>query len=76
MWEPQPPATLKASKACTGITLPYLYWEHVISFVSIVINVLFDYKTGDVTESCLNIEATYLFLAKIMQLAVVEYLRL
>jgi hypothetical protein len=24
MWEPQPPATLRASTACTGITLPYL----------------------------------------------------
>jgi hypothetical protein len=25
MWEPQPLATLRASTACTGITLPYLY---------------------------------------------------
>jgi hypothetical protein len=24
MWEPQPPATLRASTACTGIALPYL----------------------------------------------------
>jgi hypothetical protein len=24
MWQPQPLATLRASKACTGITLPYL----------------------------------------------------
>jgi hypothetical protein len=24
MWEPEPPATLRAYKACTGITLPYL----------------------------------------------------
>jgi hypothetical protein len=24
MWEPQPPATLRASTTCTGITLPYL----------------------------------------------------
>jgi hypothetical protein len=23
MWEPQPLATVRASKACTGITLPY-----------------------------------------------------
>jgi hypothetical protein len=26
MWEPQPLATLRASTACIGITLPYLNW--------------------------------------------------
>jgi hypothetical protein len=25
MWEPQPPATLRASTACTGITLPFTF---------------------------------------------------
>jgi hypothetical protein len=37
MWEPQPPATLRASTACTGITLPFTLIRrlHVdVSFVS------------------------------------------
>jgi hypothetical protein len=34
MWEPQPLATLRASTACTGITLPYLTysWRSVVHF--------------------------------------------
>jgi hypothetical protein len=28
MWEPQPLATLRASTACTGITLPFFYTEY------------------------------------------------
>jgi hypothetical protein len=32
MWEPQPPATLRASTACTGITLPY---QNALNLVTI-----------------------------------------
>jgi hypothetical protein len=31
MWEPQPPATLRASTACTGITLPFTVKQRYIT---------------------------------------------
>jgi hypothetical protein len=34
MWEPQPPATLRASTACTGITLPFTFYLYCCVRVS------------------------------------------
>jgi hypothetical protein len=45
LWEPQPLTTLRASMACTRITLPYLYYIYIKSTMQI-------YRTTNKLRKC------------------------
>jgi hypothetical protein len=56
MWEPQPLATLRASAACTGITLPLPYWYEIFNIRLKILHTrelsnMFGLKWEDVTEA-------------------------